>query len=379
LTRFTGANQDRTTGRHVENQSPWTYAVVAPDLPHHPCVSDERTTRRGETKRRRITRWLLRWHFSSASILLRIAGLDPLRNRCSIGRWLKSGILRRTSVFRAGSGSVYILTPKALHLAERDADRRLDPEFDEAYLYDLITYYQTSVNRLSLGYADHALLEQEAVLERLPEIHGYVTDRLMHKVLLTEFVRETSQLRKKLKQLEVAIDDLDRCERVEAIRAWHDQQASGYPIKAYEPLLRRWEAEIKSALADGTLDDPLHEIDRLAEEREVLNDTLWKRRECVKKGRAFVKRPDAVLFYPDGQRVALEIERAKKRFSELKKGLDDHITMMKGGVYHSVLYLCANEKIVRDLDDAFEILNADDQEAFSKQFEFRVIEKSNGR
>lgn len=297
--------------------------------------------RRAKEKRRTVIHWLLRFHFSSAEILLQLLGLNHKQSHTVLKRMIDVRVIERIQP-RDHSTPLYVLTRKALVLTG----------YDDL----LVAKYQS---RVSLR-LDHDLAVQRATLALAQTAVDFAPARITYYQQMERITEHLDRLNAEL--LAARRRPLTEFER--AGRAYV-RQINGDVLDKDEAALARKHGKVIAAQMEriGT-----EAFSAIVFPEDAIADSLASE-EVTKAETHKIKFPDVLITYAEDDILAIEIERTRGSWTKLGDSLLTHARSIEEGRWHRVRYLCPTDDIARRLASRFAAL---DLQTYRDEFSFEV-------
>ena len=296
---------------------------------------------RARDKRERVLHWLLRFHFSNASILLRVLGVSHRNSHPILGRLLRDGVIAKVRVSHYSVGPLYVLTRLALDMHGHD---------------DLLVHQYRP--RISKRLA-HDLAVQRCTLALFGDADDFAPARVLYHQQMERMAEQIAIAEARLQRLTRTMTDYHR-----AARAYVAELSGALVAPDERALLERHRARIARRVDEIGIDALTAE----AYPEDALSDELSSHRQ-TKMETIKIKFPDVLITYHDDDILAVEVERSRsgtKRGSmKLVDSLLTHARSLEEGRWHRVRYACRTPQITERVSRCFASLGLEDyREAF---------------
>ena len=296
---------------------------------------------RARDKRERVFHWLLRFHFSTASILLRLLGVSHRNSHPIIGRLLRDGFIKKVRVSHCATGPLYVLTRHALDMHGHD---------------DLLVHqYRPRVSKR----LPHDLAVQRCTLALLGDADDFAPARVLYHQQMGRMAEHIAIAQARLQRLTRTISDQQR-----AVRAYVAEVEGALVAPEERALLKRHRARIARRVDEIGIDALTAE----AYPEDSLSDAVRSHHQTQMETKK-IKFPDVLITYSDDDILAVEVERSRsgtKRGSmKLVDSLLTHARSLDEGRWHRVRYACRTPQITERVRRCFAALGLEDyREAF---------------
>ena len=236
---------------------------------------------RARDKRERVLHWLLRFHFSTASILLRVLGVSYRNSHPVIGRLLRNGIIEKVHVPYYAAGPLYVLTRLALDMHGHD---------------DLLVHqYRPRVSKRLA----HDLAVQRCTLALLGDADDFAPARVLYHQQVERMAEQIAIAEARLQRLTRTLADFHR-----AARAYVAELSGALVASDERALLERHRARIAHRADEIGIDALTAE----AYPEDALSDELSSHRQ-TQMDTSKIKFPDVLITYHDEDILAVEVEK----------------------------------------------------------------------
>ncbi|MGH8490704.1 MAG: hypothetical protein ACREXS_18030 [Gammaproteobacteria bacterium] len=296
---------------------------------------------RARDKRERVFHWLLRFHFSTASILLRLLGVSHRNSYPLLGRLLRDGVIAKVRVSHYSAGPLYVLTRLALDMHGHDDV--------------LVHQYRPRVSKR----LPHDLAVQRCTLALLADAADFAPARVLYHQQMGRMAEQIAIAEARLQRLTRTLADFHR-----AARAYVAELSGALVASDERALLERHRARIAHRADEIGIDALTAE----AYPEDALSDALSSHRQTQMDTNK-IKFPDVLITYHDEDILAVEVERSRsgtKRGSmKLVDSLLTHARSLEEGRWHRVRYACRTPQITERVSRCFAALGLEDyREAF---------------